>query len=200
MGAVIEVRHGGRRRIDRVLDPSFVSDLRSIDLDDLRARRDDAAQEETDLSYLRRLLHGRMDLVRAELRHREGEPGSVVQELPQILGEGVVGPAHGSGRFQTVSPSRAGEHRRASEALASDPELTDITALTGEALTAAGEAYRVEELSVSDRRRQVQAVMDACNAEIGRRYRDGDASVEGLLDAERTGPLSAQHLERDGER
>ena len=185
---MIEVRHGGRRLIDRVLDPGFVEGLRELTLDELRARRDDAAQEETDLSYLRRLLHGRMDLVRAELRHRSGEPGTTVEELPAILGAGVVAAAHGSGRFQTVRPSRTGEHRRAAEALAGDPELSDVTTLDDRALEAALAAYRAEEASVSDRRHQVQLVMDTCNAEIGRRYREGGASVDGLLDAERAHP------------
>lgn len=189
---MIEVRHGGRRRIDRVLDPTFLAGLGELELDDLRARRDEAAQEETDLSYLRRLLHGRMDLVRAELRHRSGEPGATVDELPAILGAGVVAAAHGSGRFQTVSPSRAGEHRRAAEALAGDPDLSDVTTLDDRALEAALSAYRTEEASVSDRRHQVQLVMDTCNAEIGRRYREGDASVDGLLDAERAHPGTAR--------
>lgn len=185
---MIEVRHGGRRRIDRVLDPEFLVGLRGLAFSELRSRRDDAAQEETDLSYLRRLLHGRMDLVRAELRHRGGEPGTTVAELPAILGAGVVTAAHGSGRFQTVTPSRTGEHRRAAEALAGDPELSDVTTLEGAALEAALAAYRGEESSVSDRRHEVQRVMDTCNAEIGRRYREGVASVDGLLDAERTRP------------
>jgi hypothetical protein len=30
----------------------------------------------------------------------------------------------------------------------------------------------------------VQAVMDACTAEVGRRYRDGDADVSDLLPSE----------------
>ena len=188
---MIEVRHGGRRRIDRVLDPVFVAGLRELDLDELRARRDDAAQEETDLSYLRRLLHGRMDLVRAELRHRNGEPGTTVSELPAILGVGVVAAAHGSGRFQTVTPSRTGVHRRAAEALASDPDLSDVTTLDDRALEAAVGAFRSEEESVSDRSHQVQLVMDTCNGEIGRRYREGDASIDGLLDAERKHPGAA---------
>jgi hypothetical protein len=47
---VIEVRPGGRRRIDRVLSPEYVQDLAALELGEVRARRDDAAQEETDLS------------------------------------------------------------------------------------------------------------------------------------------------------
>lgn len=41
-----------------------------------------------------------------------------------------------------------------------------------------------EEQVVSAKRRLVQTVMDACSAEIARRYRDGEADVTSLLDAE----------------
>ncbi|MDQ4093290.1 MAG: aerial mycelium formation protein, partial [Actinomycetota bacterium] len=58
-----EVRPGGRQRIDRVLHPGYVAGLSELALAEVRARRDDAAQEETDLSYLRRLLHARIDIV-----------------------------------------------------------------------------------------------------------------------------------------
>ncbi len=57
---------GGRRRIDRVLAEGFVDGLAILSLDEVRGRRRDAEQEEADLSYLRRLLQGRLDLVRAE--------------------------------------------------------------------------------------------------------------------------------------
>lgn len=184
---MIEVRPGGRRLIDRVLDPAFLDGIESVPLDEVRARRDDAAQEETDLSYLRRLLHGRMDLVRAELAHRHGAPGTLGDELPAVLAAGVLSPAHGSGRFQSVSPSRADEHRRSSEALIADPTLSDVPALSNDQLDDALRRYQAEEASVSEHRHQVQQVMDAANAEIGRRYRDGDATVEGLLRSQHRG-------------
>ena len=41
-----------------------------------------------------------------------------------------------------------------------------------------------EEQSVSEKRRAVQVVMDACTAEITRRYREGDADVSDLLPTE----------------
>lgn len=178
------MRVGGRRRLDRVLYPAFTADLATLSMPELRARRDEAAQEETDLSYLRRLLQVRLDLVAAEQAHRGGAPGRTVDDLSRVLGTGVTGAAHGSGRFLTVNPSRAGEHRRASEALATDPFLSDVTTLDDAQLDAALAAYQREEHQVSELRRRVQAVMDACNAEVGLRYRDGGATVDGLLAAQ----------------
>ncbi len=40
-----------------------------------------------------------------------------------------------------------------------------------------------EEQVLSAKRREVQTVMDACSAEITRRYRDGEADVDTLLSA-----------------
>jgi hypothetical protein len=186
---VIEVRVGGRRRIDRVLDPAFVAGLGELGLADVRARRDDAAQEETDLSYLRRLLHARIDIVRAEQRRRqEGDEAPVVAELGRILAENAVGPATGSGRHQSLLPSQPDAHRRHIEALIADVDLSDVGSLSGEELEAALVAYQMQESSVSARRREVQHVVDTCNAEIGARYASGRASVDELLAQQRQLP------------
>ncbi|MDQ3402906.1 MAG: aerial mycelium formation protein [Actinomycetota bacterium] len=183
---MIEVRPGGRRRIDRVLSPDYVENLDLLDLAEVRVRRDDAAQEETDLSYLRRLLHGRIDIVRAEQKRRAtGGSQSVVEQLAAILSDNAVGPAMGSGRYQLMEPSRAEAHRRHVEALVSDADLSDVVNLPDERLDLALRTYRSEEASVSQRRRQVQVVMDLLNDQIGGRYRAGSASVDDLLAAER---------------
>jgi anti-sigma-K factor RsiG len=184
---VIEVRPGGRRRIDRVLAPDYLRDLDQLDLAEVRGRRDDAAQEETDLSYLRRLLHGRIDIVRAEQkRRREGGSSSVVERLAEILADNVGGRTpSGSGRHQSLEPSRAEAHRRHVEALVSDADLSDVSSLPDERLDLALRTYAAEEESVSKRRREVQKVVDALNDEIGARYKAGSASVDTLLAAER---------------
>ncbi|WP_158884394.1 aerial mycelium formation protein [Amycolatopsis anabasis] len=183
---MIEVRPGGRRRIDRVLDADYVRCLHELALDVLRARRDEAAQEETDLSYLRRLLHARIDIVRAEQQRRStGGDTSIVDQLAAILSDNALGPASGSGRHQQLEPTRAGEHRRQAEALVGDAGLSDVGALTDEKLTATLANYAAEEASVSQRRREVQGVVDTLNAEIASRYQRGTASVDELLATER---------------
>jgi RsiG-like len=178
---MIEVRPGGRRRIDRVLAPGFLDGISERTLGDVRSLRDDAAQEETDLSYLRRLLHARIDIVRAEQRRRDEGGSAVVEDLATILADPARPAPAGSGRLQRLQPSRAEAHRRYVEALVADVDLSDVTALTGEKLAEALAAYLREEQSVSMRRRQVQAVVDALNAEIAARYRAGTASVDDLL-------------------
>ncbi|MDQ4092082.1 MAG: aerial mycelium formation protein, partial [Actinomycetota bacterium] len=78
-------------------------------------------------------------------------------------------------------PSRAQAHRRSIEALVSDVDLSDVGSLSGEQLNTALQAYSRQEKSVSQRRREVQHVMDTFNAEIGARYASGAASVDDLL-------------------
>lgn len=181
----MEVRTGGRRRIDRVLAPGYAKGLELRSLAAIRALRDEAAQEETDLSYLRRLLHARIDIVRAEQQRRRTGGDAVVDRLADILAPGAVGPAYGSGRHSDLEPSRAEAHRRHVEALISDVDLSDVESLTDEKLDRALRAYRAEEASVSQFRKRVQQVVDRLNEAIAERYQQGAASVDDILAAER---------------
>jgi anti-sigma-K factor RsiG len=49
-------------------------DLTGLTLPELRTLRRDAQRDEADLSYVRRLLQGRIDILRAELARRCPEP------------------------------------------------------------------------------------------------------------------------------
>jgi hypothetical protein len=173
------------RRIDRVLAEDYLQGLRQASLPEARALRDDAEQEEVDLSYIRRLIQGRMDIVRAELNRREGPgTGTLVENLAQVLADEPRGAAHGLGRHSTIEPSRIDSHRRYVEALVADVDLTDTAARSSDELHHAMRVLSDEEQVISAKRRLVQSVMDACSAEIARRYRDGEADVTSLLDAE----------------
>ncbi|MBV8992708.1 MAG: aerial mycelium formation protein, partial [Pseudonocardiales bacterium] len=84
-----------------------------------------------------------------------------------------------------LQPSQAEAHRRHIEALVADVDLSDVGSLSAEQLAGALAAYQTEETSVSRRRREVQHVVDTCNAEIGSRYARGTATVEELLAEQR---------------
>jgi len=173
----------GNRRIDRVLAEDYLTGLSGLSMDEVRELRRDADQEETDLSYLRRLLQGRMDILRAEIARRSGDGASdLVDALPQILAdEGAAHSPRGLGRHMAAEPSRADSHRRHVEALVADVDLSNPASHDEESLRRAVEVLEREEQQVSDKRRAVQTVMDACTAEITRRYREGDADVSDLL-------------------
>jgi len=173
---------GGRRRIDRVLAPDFLTGVEDADLDRLRELRQEADQEDADLSYIRRLLQGRIDIVEAETRRRMpgNEELSLVEQLASILADDTRS-TRGVGRHLNVEPSRVDDHRRAVEAIVADAVLSDVSARSDEELAAALERLRAHEREVSELRREVQRIADALTAELGRRYRDGMADVGGVL-------------------
>lgn len=177
---------GGRRRIDRVLAPEFVAGLAELDLEGVRARRAEADQEEADLSYARRLLQGRLDILRAEQGRRAGgtavnlHPRSdeeIVETLSHILADEPRAD-RGMGRFLAAEPSRVGEHRREAERAVADITGSDPTELSSEDL--AGAIRRLSELEskVSRVRREVQHVVDQLTEEIARRYTHGEVSLD----------------------
>jgi hypothetical protein len=174
----------GNRRIDRVLAEDYLDGLAQASLADVRALRTEAEQEEVDLSYIRRMVQGRIDILRAELERRGGVDGSLVDRLASILADEQRAPARGLGRHSTLEPSRAADHRRYVEQLVHDADLSDVTNSSEDELTSALETLAGEEEKLSGKRREVQTVMDACSAEITRRYREGEADVSALLPAQ----------------
>jgi hypothetical protein len=175
----------GNRRIDKVLAEGYSDALESLPIEEVRERRHEAEQEEVDLSYLRRVLQGRLDILRAEFARRNGEETDLVQSLSKILAdEGAASPPRGLGRHTAVEPSRVDAHRRHVEQLIADVDLSNPSAHDDASLRRVLEVLEREEHEVSEKRREVQKVMDALTAEITRRYREGDADVSALLPSE----------------
>lgn len=172
----------GNRRIDRVLAEDYLDGLLDLPIAEVRQLRTDAEQEEVDLSYLRRMIQGRLDILRAELNRRDSSSNqTLVEGLAAILADEPRAPARGLGRHSTIEPSRADSHRRYVEALVADVDLSDVSARSTDEVAHAIRTLSEEEQDISTKRRAVQGVMDACSAEITRRYRDGEADVATLL-------------------
>ena len=123
----------GGAAVDALLDPAFLEN--ATDAADGRGPplRREAEQEEVNLSYTRRLLQGRLDIVRRELQRRAEHDGrSLVDLLPEILSEKGRGPAHGLGRHQTVQPHAPGGVRVLGQL--ADPGV-DLSSISGAAPT-----------------------------------------------------------------
>jgi hypothetical protein len=101
-----EVVPGGHRRIDRVLDPGFTEGVERLGLPELRARREEAEAEETDVSYLRRLLQGRLDILREELVRRSAGGAQDVAGLSSILSDDAPGTFGAVRRARPPRPAR----------------------------------------------------------------------------------------------
>lgn len=158
-----------------------IQDFTGLLLEQLRTLRRDAQQQEADLSYLRRLIQGRLDILRAELARRsERGEADLVGRLPLILADApssVRRPA----RHVRLGPPSGEQYRREADALMGDVQLADVTAHPTSELLAAVERLVVHEREVSARRYGLQRAADDCGAEITRRYREGEARVEDLL-------------------
>jgi hypothetical protein len=161
-------------------------DLTVLRLPELRALRRDAQRDEADLSYVRRLLQGRIDILRAELARRGPTSvvavgaGSVVERLSEILTDAPAR-QRSSARHVTLGTPHSEEYGRLAAEMLAEVELSDLNARTDVELTAAmGRLVRYEQ-QVSLRRQGLQRTADDCSGEIARRYRVGEAQVEDLL-------------------
>jgi anti-sigma-K factor RsiG len=166
--------HPANRRIDKILEPSFVQGLGAMELDDVRARRDDCLAEREYLSLLRRLLQGRAEILKAEAEARaEGGGEPLVDRLVEILSDDDH-PVSSRGEAVRVAVPEDEMllARRRVERLASDSGLSDPSVLSDEALGAAIDALVAEEHRVSDARRSVMNVLDELQDELKRRYKD----------------------------
>ncbi|MEU5215198.1 ABC transporter substrate-binding protein [Streptomyces sp. NPDC020807] len=155
-------------------------DLGALRLPELRALRREAQSDEADLSYVRRMLQGRIDILRAELARRTDPEAPVLDRLSEILADAP--PAHrSSARHVTLSTPRGDEYRRLASEMLSEVELSDLTARTDEELHAAMGRLAGYEQQISRRRHHLQRTADDCSGEIARRYREGEAQVDDLL-------------------
>ncbi len=89
--------------VDRVLADDWMDDLQSRPITDIRAMRDEVRAVEDKVSYLRRIIQGRADIVAADLRRRRegGSPldlDTLIEQLPDILSDKGAGPG-GPGRL-----------------------------------------------------------------------------------------------------
>ena len=176
-------------RIAHVLDPSYVADLPSLPMDELRARRTACQGLEVGLSYQRRIAQGRLDLVGAERNQRAGGASAphvgegteeMVHQLSGILAD--RGRAPGFGRLpQLMAPDVEDVDTSELDAIAGPGTLAGLADLDDEALSALVEGLSSYERDVSRQRHEVHTRIDALQAEIARRYRTGEATVESLL-------------------
>ncbi|MFD4941791.1 ABC transporter substrate-binding protein [Streptomyces sp. NPDC058239] len=155
-------------------------ELDGLRLPELRTLRRESQRDEADLSYVRRLVQGRIDILRAELARRLDPETPVVDRLSEILAD-TPSRHRSSARHVTLTTPRSDEYRRLAAETLAEVELSDLDARTDEELHAAmGRLVRYEQ-QVSRRRHQLQRTADDCSAEIARRYRDGEAQVDDLL-------------------
>ncbi|MFC1407566.1 MULTISPECIES: hypothetical protein [Streptacidiphilus] len=157
--------------------------LGRLGIEELRTLRRQAQEDEADLSYLRRLLHGRVDILRAELTRRSGRTAAantLLEQLAAILTD-VPSQVRNSARHLTLNTPRSEEFQALADELMDDVALADLESQSDVALQAACIRLTAHERMLSGRRQGLQRTVDGCSAEITRRYREGEARVDDLL-------------------
>src|SRR3970040_1076657 len=166
------------------LEPEYLEDLTGLAIDELRKRRETAEDVETQISYYRRLLHGRMDLLNFELRRRSGEEKrTLIEDLPGSRARGmVIGDEPTLRHIETMPPLPTTTGRRLIDKIMDDGVLTQLPDLEVEELGEAIERLQEVESQLSVQRRQLHSVIDALQNEIITRYRSqqGEPQVAGL--------------------
>lgn len=171
----------GKRRLDNILSPEYLGDIETISTEQIRAMRAECLEEEAVVSYERRLLQARLDLLRAEIKRREtGDKTSLVELLPQILAE--EGQMGGRGSLPMNDPDLSKIHpQRRVTKLVSNDTLLNLADRTDDEVRALIVELEAAEGEVSVARRPLLTVLDTLNEELARRYKSGAANPSDVL-------------------
>lgn len=171
---------------DRLTAPDYLADLAIRPLDEVRAKRAECQSIENALSLVRRVVHGRLDIVGVEkARRSEGrdpsELSDLIASLPSLLAD--RGRTGGNPRPpQNIDPTDAADQLMGElDAIVGSGQLAQLTDSTDDELDAYVAQLESFEALVSARRRAMHETIDTLQAEITRRYRTGEASVDSLL-------------------
>jgi hypothetical protein len=169
----------GADRIARVLDPVFCQNLQEVDTGELRRRRDETLAERDYLSYLRRLIQTRQDLLTYERSRRTAgtDPKPLMDRLIAVLAEGPQGGSRGEALRLQIRPEdieRAED--RMSETLGG-LNLAEPVALSDGELQRALALLEDAERAVSEDRKAVFRVHDQLQEELKRRYRTDPSAI-----------------------
>jgi hypothetical protein len=159
-------------RIRQLLDPEYLSALPARSLDDLRAMRSRCAEYELTVSYDRRMVQARMEILEAERARRErgGSLDELVADLPRILGADGGRATAAATRVSNAQPPTIELHwPDGREELVADSTLANLPTLDAAELERASERLHDFERELSDLRHQLHGVIDTLDREIASR-------------------------------
>jgi hypothetical protein len=172
--------------LERILADGYLDDLAGRPFAQLKEQRAECQAVETQVSYLRRMVQGRHDIVAGELeRRRLGgdryDVSGLVDRLPEILADRIHAP--GPGRLPSgMEPGElSGALAERLDEISRRVPLESPAEADDEALAGVAADLEALEHDVSALRRRLFDRIDAIQAEITRRYRDGEARVDDVL-------------------
>ena len=172
-GSLIVMPH--RRRLDRVLDPEYLEGIADLSLEDVRERRSTAIEVENELSYYRRLLYGRMDLVKFEQRRRSGEEDrSLIDSLVDILTDPERQDRtepRGSRHIVTDLPPLPDVGKRDIDEVMGDGVLTRLDEASEEELQSSLDGFEKMVAEINEQRLTAQKVIDSLSDTIAELFK-----------------------------
>jgi hypothetical protein len=157
------------------------SDAADLTLDELRSLRTKLQREDDVVSYVRRVAQARLDLVRSELTRRDRGESTIdlPSELRIVLSQHLTaGPARPPRPTDDLGDHPLSDELDAICAANGFSRLDELDLPEAEQLAAALTEF---ERRISADRRDRFDRLDALSAELVRRYRDGEATVDTLL-------------------
>ncbi len=196
--------------LQRLMAPEMLDDLRAEQLPRLRDLRVQLTQAEGDVSFVRRVSQGRLDIVGHEVARRErrgpetaddgpqvASASGLLFDMPDILtdvdrrGAGESSAASGLEDVPHTMPSRMVQVLEPGDIalaliedldrVASPGDLARVEQLDQADLADLFDRLRTFEVDLSSARRTLHDRIDRIQDEIARRYRDGEANIDSLL-------------------
>lgn len=170
--------------LSALLADDALADIGTRPIGDLRSYRYQAGQVESDVSLVRRIAQGRLDIIGYEVQRRKGSNETAVlddllYELPDILSDPSEASAPSGRAIEINDPGEtAATLGSRLDNVISPGELSGVGELSEQRLDESFVRVSEMEQELSGLRRQLHDRIDAVQLEIGRRYRDGEASIE----------------------
>ena len=184
----------------KILTPDYLSELSRVDLQILREMRAECESVEVMLSFGRRMTEGRLDLIRATLDSSESasddvdgllqEEGYSMDRLASVMASGPSRPS-GPGRVsKPFAPDfapdfGAGDIMRELNEIISEEKLAHLQELGSKELSDILPKLVAIESRLSSQRHTLHGILDTLEGEIARRYKDGLATVDSLVNERR---------------
>ena len=161
-------------------DTQVSPDPADLSLDDLRALRQQLQHEDDVVSYARRVAQARMDLVKSEHARRAAGPDADLNtQIGDVLRQHLTGgPARPPRPTEDLSDNALAEEL---DGVCAEHHFGRLEELDDAELETLSNAIGAFEGRVSSDRRERFDRLDALSAELVRRYRDGEANVDSLL-------------------
>jgi len=123
--------------------------------------------------------------MREECQRAEGlepsDPSTLVEKLPEILGHNVVGPGLARVPGSLAPPEEVEQLTTELDGILHSQSLSGLSEIDDDDVRQLVDRLGEFERTVSARRRALHDLLDALQAEIVRRYKTGEVTVESLL-------------------